>query len=251
VEPTILRDTSGAPTPVFGVILAGGLGTRFSRDHPKQLVTLAGRPVLAYAAHTFDTCGTIDHIVVAAHPDVLQDISEACADGVHHTPVTVVPGGASRNASVANAVAAIDTLARPGATPPDDARILVHDAVRPLASADLVRTVADRLRTARAVMPVLASSDRLVEVHDGAVTRFVDQAGIVRGQSPGGFHLGDLRAAFDHYRALGSPPLVTVFEVARAWDPHYEITTVPGEPANIKITYPVDLAIAAYLVTCR
>jgi len=100
-------------------------------------------------------------------------------------------------------------------------------------------------------MPVLASSDRLVEVHDGAVTRFVDQAGIVRGQSPGGFHLGDLRAAFDHYRALGSPPLVTVFEVARAWDPHYEITTVPGEPANIKITYPVDLAIAAYLVTCR
>lgn len=227
---------------MIGILLAGGLGTRFGADRPKQLVRIGGQPIITYAARLMDTLGLFERIVVAANPDELDAIAAACADSIRFTPYVMVPGGDTRNGSVARALAAITD---------DDARVLVHDAVRPLTTPRLVHAIAAELLRSRAVVPVIPAADRLVEVHDGVVTGYGDQHHLRRAQSPGGFWLHDLRAAFEHHRRSGSPDVLSIFELVLDWDPDYRITAIPGEDANIKITFPVDHGVAGYLLGNR
>lgn len=229
-----------AQTPVLGILLAGGLGTRFGAERPKQLVRIGGRPIITYAARLMDSLGLFERIVVAAQQGELEAITAACAASIRRTPHAVVAGGDTRNASVANALAAVPEF--------DDARVLVHDAVRPLTTPRLVGAIAEELHRSRAVVPVIEAADRLVEVHDGVVTGFGDQAVLRRAQSPGGFWLHDLREAFEHNRSTGSPTFRSIFELVLDWDPTIRIAAVPGEEANIKITFPVDRGVAGYLL---
>lgn len=224
---------------VIGILLAGGLGSRFGADRPKQLVRIGGHPIITYAARLMDGSGVFGRIVVAANPQAMQEITAACAASIDRTPWTVVAAGNTRNESVARAIAALDD---------GDARVLVHDAVRPLTTEVLVRSVAEALLDSRAVIPVVPAADRLVEVRDGVVTGFGDQATLTRGQSPGGFWLHDLRPAFEHNLRTGSPAFLSIFELVKDWDPTYRIIAIPGEDANIKITFPVDHGVAGYLL---
>lgn len=197
--------------PVWTVVVAGGVGTRFGEA--KQYVELAGRRVLDWSVAAARTAS--DGIVVVVPADDVADPVEG-ADAV-------VAGGSTRAASVRNGLAAV----------PDEAGIvLVHDAARPAASPALFRAVVDAVRAgAVAVVPGVPVTDSLRRHSGGAV----DRDDLVAVQTPQGFDAAVLRAA--HAAGIEATDDATVVEAAGG-----AVEIVPGESTNRKLTHPDDRA---------
>ena len=224
----------------IAVMLAGGLGSRFAGNQPKQLHTLSGLPILFYSFRAFDLAPEVDEIVVVAHPGWLDDIREIAETALRKTPWRVIPGGESRNHSVDNA---LQTLAEGEAT------ILFHDGVRPLVSLDLIsRSVAALGPGVDAVLPVIPVSDIIVDIDGHSVGQFLDRSRLRRGQSPQVFRGETLTQAFrgasdDELRASTS-----IYEVLQLHGGKPNIVTVEGDDRNIKVTFPLDRSIAQHLL---
>src|SRR5690349_3095686 len=115
---------------VTAIIAAGGRGSRFGGLQPKQLTVLAGEPILSRSVRAFATHPSVDEVIVAVPREVEADPPAY----LQAAGVRVIRGGARRQDSVANAFGAASAAAE---------IVVVHDAARPLASADLIsRTIA-------------------------------------------------------------------------------------------------------------
>ena len=123
--------------------------------------------------------------------------------------------------------------------------VLVHDAARPLASPALVGRVADRLRAgdAAGVVPAVPVRDTLKDTADDVVTGSVDRSSLVAVQTPQGFVTAVLRRA----HAAGEDDATDDAMLLEAIGER--VVTVPGDPANLKITYPEDLVLARLLLS--
>jgi 2-C-methyl-D-erythritol 4-phosphate cytidylyltransferase len=175
--------------PVIAVVLAGGRGLRFGGEVPKQFVKLAGRMVIEHTIEVFERCAAVDEIVVvvpAGHEDTLW---EASTRNGWHKVSKVVAGGRDRADSTASALAAL-------AEHPAQARILVHDAARPLLDEPTIERCLAALDVHQAVDVVVPASDTIVEVaSEGRISDIPDRSRLRRGQTPQGFRLGLLREA--------------------------------------------------------
>jgi len=223
------------------ILTAAGSGTRLGHALPKALVPLAGIPLVVRAAHALASSGLVRRVVVTAPPDALAEVVAAVGPAAG---LEVVPGGATRQASVAAALARLDDE-------PGDTVVLVHDAARPLVPVRVVRRVAGAVALGRsAVVPVLAVADTIKRVAaDGEVAETLDRRELRAVQTPQGFTLEVLRAA--HAAAadraddesLAATDDAGLVEAAggRVW-------TVEGHEDAMKITTPRDLAVATALV---
>jgi 2-C-methyl-D-erythritol 4-phosphate cytidylyltransferase len=172
-------------------------------------------------------------VVVAAPPDQVTGVRELLAPVA---PVTVVPGGATRQRSVAAALEAV---------PERFDIVLVHDAARALAPPALVAAVADAVRAGQdAVIPVLPVIDTIKEVSATAeVLGTVDRSVLRAVQTPQGFRRSVLAAAHAAWAdgdASDDAGLVEKLGV--------RVACVPGSDHAIKITRPFDLAVAELLL---
>lgn len=202
------------------MVVAGGSGVRFGR--PKQYLDLAdGQRVIDWSvAVAASRCGGV--VVVVPEPDV-------ATESRNMPGVVVVAGGATRSESVRNGLAAI---------PADAGVVLVHDAARPLATAELYERVIEAVRGGSpAAVPVVAPVDTLRALEGGTVDR--ESLRIV--QTPQGFRADVLRAAH-RGGGEGTDDASLVEELG------YEVTLVEGQRSNLKITEPVDLEIARVLL---
>ena len=232
------------PPPVrtiscVAVVVAGGQGSRFGSDIPKQLVSLAGYPILHHTLRKFEEAASVSYVVVVANPDWNAEIVDIANYALRRTPHHVVDGGPSRNSSVARAIAELLDVA-------GETLVLVHDGVRPFANEDVILRVAKALEQFRAVIPVIPSADPLVSIDGESVRGFEKRSEVVRGQSPQGFILDDLRRAFASGRSIDD--FETLFELLLSVDPGITIGHVAGDMHNIKITTPIDRAIAGQII---
>lgn len=215
------------------LVPAAGLGVRLGPGGPKALRTLRGEPLLLHAVRRVAAAPSVGCVVVAAPPDAIEAVRELLA-GVP-VPLHVVGGGASRQASVAAALAAV----------PDRYDIvLVHDAARALAPPELVERVAAAVRGGHdAVVPALPVVDTIKHVHSsGEVLATLDRSVLRAVQTPQGFRrrvLADAHqaAAEDHTDDAGLAEKLGV-----------PVWTVAGDEAAMKITRPFDLRIAELLL---
>ncbi len=198
----------------WGVVVAAGAGRRFGG--PKHDLALGGKSLWEWARDALLAGGAAGVVLVGPVPGG-------------------VPGGERRRDSVAAGIAEL---------PDDTATVLVHDAARPLAGADLVARVAARLHQGGVdgVVPVVAVRDTVKEVRGDRVVRTVDRSRLVTVQTPQGFDLAALRAA--HRSVPGDAP-DDAWLVEQAGG---AVATVPGDPRNLKVTYPDDLAVLAALL---
>ena len=205
---------------VWTIVVAAGHGERFGGD--KQAADLGGRPVVAHSVAA--ATGVSDGVVVVVAPERLT-AAEALVGGVEGV-VSVVTGGATRSASVRAGLTAV----------PDDAEVvLVHDGARPLAGSDLFARVVAAVRDgADAVVPGVPVSDSLRDVKGGVV----DRDAVLAVQTPQGFPADRLRAA--HASGADASDDATLVEADGG-----TVVVVDGDPVNLKITRPVDLALAA------
>lgn len=209
------------------IITAAGRGLRAGGALPKQWQLLAGRPVLAHTLHAFAGL----RLVLTLHPD---DRARAEALGV---PVTLVDGGATRTASVRNALEALDGQ---GIT-----KVLIHDGARPLISAEVIARVLAALEHHPAAAPALAVTDALWTGADGQVTGTRDRSGLFRAQTPQGFQFDAILAAHRSFHGEAADDV----EVARAAG--IAVKIVEGCEDNLKLTYARDFARAEALLKGR
>ncbi len=218
------------------LVPAAGMGVRLGPGGPKSLRLLAGEPLLLHAARGVAAAASVGLIVVAA-PAADVDTVAAMLSTIGR-PVRVVPGGATRQASVASALAAVPT---------EFDLVLVHDAARALTPPSLIESVAAKLRAgSSAVVPALPVADTIKRVGaDGEVVATVDRSVLRAVQTPQGFRRATLAAAHasaadDHTDDAGLAEQAGV-----------RVDTVPGDDLAFKITRPFDLAVAEALLASR
>jgi 2-C-methyl-D-erythritol 4-phosphate cytidylyltransferase len=218
------------------LIVAAGVGARFGSGRPKALHQLAGEPLVAHAARRALAAPSVGALVVAAPPESVREIRALLRP---FGEITVLTGGATRQASVAAAMAA---------TPPELDVVLVHDAARPLAPAAVFERVAAAVQAGHdAVVPVLPVVDTIKRVDvTGHVVATVDRSELRSVQTPQGFRRDVLLAA---HKAAAEDPTATMTDdaglVERLGVP---VWTVPGDAAAMKITYQQDLRFAERLL---
>jgi len=222
---------------VTAAILAAGSGVRFGGSTPKQLLPLAGKPMLQHSLEAFEAVGTIDAIVVITADHLIAAVADL-AGAVSPKTTDVIAGGATRDAS---------TRAALGIVPDPDGKILVHDAARPLIAPSTIAACVTALDRFDAVGVAVPSPDTLLEVVDDRVTGIPDRSRLWRAQTPQGFWVDVLRRA--HAAAAADPDFVPTDDcgVVARYLTGATIGVVAGSPANIKVTYAEDIAVAEAL----
>ncbi|RKF15186.1 bifunctional 2-C-methyl-D-erythritol 4-phosphate cytidylyltransferase/2-C-methyl-D-erythritol 2,4-cyclodiphosphate synthase [Roseovarius spongiae] len=208
-------------THAAAIIVAAGRGLRAGGPVPKQWRPLAGRRVIDWTLERFAIHPRVGRIVLVLHPDDLAAWPE-------QPGIETVAGGDSRSASVRNG---LDHLAGS-----DVANVLIHDVARPCLSEALIDAVLDALITRPAAAPALPVTDALWRGRDGRVAGAQDRAGLYRAQTPQGF---DLKAILAAHRAHPGP---ADDDVAIARAAGLDVSIVPGEESNLKITHAPDFA---------
>jgi 2-C-methyl-D-erythritol 4-phosphate cytidylyltransferase/2-C-methyl-D-erythritol 2,4-cyclodiphosphate synthase len=200
------------------IIVAAGRGSRAGDGLPKQWRDLGGMPVVARSAAAFQGFA---RVVVVLHPDDLS----LCID-TFGGRVVLVAGGADRSESVRNALA---TLEGSGI-----GHVLIHDGARPLVSNRVIDAVLAALDGAAGAAPALPVTDALWHGADGRVAAAAPRDGLFRAQTPQGFALPAILAAFRAH------PLPAADDVAVALAAGLDVAITEGEEENIKITWPAD-----------
>ncbi len=206
-------------------MVAGGSGRRFGGA--KQFLELAGRPVVAWSIEAARPVSDGIVVVVPSHSPAGNAVADLGAD-------QVVIGGHSRAESVRAGLAAV---------PSDAAIIVVHDAARPLAPTALFAAVVASVRSgvADGAIPVLPVSDTLKRTDGPTVVGTIDRDGLVVTQTPQAFAAPVLRRA----HATGDEATDDAGLVERLGA---RVDTVEGDPHNVKLTRPEDLALAEALL---
>lgn len=217
---------------VVVLVPAAGAGVRLGPGGPKALRLLAGEPLLVHAVRRVAAAPSVRIIVVAAPPTQVSAVRDLLAPVAR---VTVVAGGAHRQASVAAALAAV---------PVETGIVLVHDAARALTPPGLVEAVAAAVRGGHdAVIPVLPVVDTIKEVTpNGRVLGTVDREALRAVQTPQGFRREVLVAA----HASAVDPLTD--DAGLVEKQGVRVWCVPGSEYALKITRPFDLALAECLL---
>lgn len=204
-----------------GVILvAAGAGERFGG--PKVFAALEGRPLLEWAALPFYD-----------FPDRVVVIREEDRALVTLKDWKIVPGGARRRDSVRAGLDALD---------PQTEIVLVHDAARPLVSQALVERVARAARAGGAAVPVVPVRDTIKRVEGDAIVQTLQRSELRVAQTPQGFRVELLRKAHAASDRDASDDALLVEDLGAP------VAAVAGDPRNIKVTTPADLAVACALM---
>lgn len=203
---------------------------------PKQFLSVGGRSLLDRTLSSAVAASRVDAIVLALPADAVPETVDAYRG--FPKVIAIVKGGAERHDSVRNALAAV---------PPEASIILVHDAVRPFATPGLFDRCIEQALLHGAAVPVLPVRDT-VKTWDKAAGTLVtrDRSEILRAQTPQGFRAGILREAYALAAREGRGGTDDASLVEAAGSP---VVAFPGEEANLKITLPEDLRMAAGLLS--
>lgn len=226
---------------VAAVITAAGSGTRLGAHSPdgavpKALVPLEGRALVAWAASRI--ADVAERIVVTAPPLSIDAVRSALAEA--GVDALVVPGGDTRQASVAAGLTAL-------MLDPDDI-VLIHDAARAFQATEVMAATIDAVRAgADGAIPVLPVVDTLIGAPgpDGLIGDPVDRDGLRAVQTPQTFRA---RVALDAHRvaeAHGTPPATDDATLARGLG--HRIVAVDGHEWGFKVTRPSDLPLARHI----
>jgi len=248
---------------VFVIIPAAGLGTRMAppsdkgrKDAPsKQFKELGGVPILVRTLRKFAALPAVYEVVVALRKDEIAGFRtqlEQEFPEILNKRLQLVEGGAHRQNSVANALAAVagdPNAVHPDAVHPEDL-VLVHDAVRPLVTAEIINEViaaAKKHHAAIAGWPAVDTVKQVDRTAEGAVIKAtIPRAGVVMAQTPQAFRYDILKKAFDEAAADGFVGTDEASLIERAGLP---VAVVMGSARNIKITTHADMELAEFYLS--
>ena len=241
---------------VVVIIPAAGLGTRMApmpvgakgkqKKLPlsKQFTELGGTPILIHTLRQFASVDAVNEIWIALREGEIAGFRaqlDSEAKNVIKKKVEVVVGGEHRQQSVENALQAIAASA--------DDIVLVHDAVRPFVTRQIIQEVIDaavKYGAAIAGLPAVDTVKQVERTSEGALIKAtIPRAGIVMAQTPQGFRYAVIKKAFDEASADG---FLGTDEASLVERSGHDVAVVMGSPRNIKITTPADMELAEFFL---
>lgn len=237
---------------VIVIIPAAGLGTRMApvaaakgkkKGPPsKQFTELGGAPILIHTLRKFAAADAVSEIWIALRENEIAGFRERLqkeAKDIFTKRIELTVGGEHRQQSVQNALDAIKAQ-------PDDI-ILVHDAVRPFVTSEVIAEViegAQKYGAAIAGLPAVDTVKQVERTSEGALIKAtIPRASIVMAQTPQGFRYGVIKKAFDEAASDG---FLGTDESSLVERSGHDVAVVMGAPRNIKITTPSDMDLAEF-----
>ncbi len=217
----------------IAIILAGGSGSRFGADMPKQFLQVAGKMIIEHTIDAFERHPMIDEIAIVSRADYMEEMREMVKKDGYVKVTHVLQGGKERYHS---SLAAIEAFTD------DDDNLLIHDGVRPLVSERIISDCVDALAEYEAVDVAVPTTDTIIELNeDGSIARIPQRRLLRNAQTPQCFRRRVIAGAFR--LALQDPDFFPTDDcsIVLKYMPEVAIKVVDGEPSNIKVTYKSDL----------
>ncbi len=228
----------------IGMIIAGGSGQRMHQDIPKQFINVFDKPIIVYTLEAFQRHPDIDAILVVCI-DGWQEILRAYAKQFGITKLSwIVPGGENGQGSIRNGVQELEKHCSP------DDIILIHDAIRPLLSAEIISdSIAKCRRFGSAVTAIPCNEAMLYSENGESSGESINRDTLKRTQTPQTFALGKL--CWAHKTALERGITNSVATCTLMVELGETVYFSAGSEKNIKITTPDDIDILKALLKMR
>ena len=225
---------------MYLLIPAAGMGRRMGSDRNKLLLKLLEKPLLAWTLQAAEQSKTIKWIGIIGQPTDFADFEDLLIYSNLTKSVKLIVGGETRQESVYNGLQAL----------PDNAeRVLIHDGARCLATPALFDRCSNALDTCQGFIAAVTVKDTIKVVDSqGIITETPDRSNLWAAQTPQGFNVALLKECHDRGKELGWRVTddAALFEKC-----NIPVKIVEGEETNLKVTTPVDLAIAEFILRQR
>jgi 2-C-methyl-D-erythritol 4-phosphate cytidylyltransferase len=223
----------------IAVILAGGVGSRFGLDKPKQFAKLAGINIIDHTIKAFNDSSYIDEIFIIIKEGFQNDIEEIVIKHSFYKVTKILIGGAERSDS---SLAAISALCNEKDS--EKFNVLFHDAVRPFVDEIIIQRCIDALGQFNAVDVAIETADTIIEQKNDFITNIPTRSNLLRGQTPQAFKLGIIKKAYDIALKDENFQVTDDCGVVFKYLPEEPIYVVKGSVDNIKITHEQDIFLA-------
>lgn len=214
----------------IALILASGTGSRCNLGIPKQFAKINNKTILEYTVNAFETHELIDGIYLVTSKEFLEKVKELTKN--YKKVQKVIQGGKTRKDSSYNGISAIKEI---------EAKVLIHDGVRPLISKDIITNCIKELEEKSAICVAIDSTDTIYEINENNTIKAIPQRKFLkRAQTPQCFKLSLIKKA--HELANNDPNCLVTDDCGLVQ--YYNLTDIyltQGDENNIKITYKEDL----------
>jgi 2-C-methyl-D-erythritol 4-phosphate cytidylyltransferase len=213
-------------TSCTAILLMAGIGSRLGSSTPKQFHLLGSKKIYLHTLETFLTAELFQQIILVCHPDWIDEVKNEIPSD---PKILVIPGGPTRQASSFLGLQACKTKF-----------VMIHDAVRPFVSPEILMRNIAAVQSHRAVDTCIPSSDTIVHSENGElVTSIPPRKNYLRGQTPQTFESQLIFEAHQKTQATQSTD-----DCSLVLELGHPVAIVAGEESNIKITTELDIAIA-------
>jgi 2-C-methyl-D-erythritol 4-phosphate cytidylyltransferase len=216
------------------IVVAGGQGTRFGGNRPKQFFEINGTPIIIHSLRQFEQSRQIQRIIVVIPANEISTFHHFVDDFGLKKVASAVAGGDTRAQSVRNGLAEIE-----------EAKVVaVHDAARPLVTSDEIDRVVTVAAETGAAILVAPVSDTIKHVQGEQIISTMARAELRRALTPQAFHFHILKRAYQDLEQLESSGVEVTDDCFLVERLNVRVSAVAGSARNIKITNREDLAIA-------
>lgn len=223
----------------YAVILASGTGERAGLNIPKQFAEINGKTILEYSIDVFENNSQIDKIILVSNPLFLDKTQEILKRNNYKKILGLFPGGKTRQESSYIGISSIED---------EEANVLIHDAVRPFITVEIINECIEKLKEYNAVNVAIESSDTIVEVNEKNIIQNIPKRKFLRRcQTPQCFKLSLIKQAHKLAKEDKASDITDDCGLVIRYSLS-DIYVVNGSDKNIKITYPIDLDIAELII---
>jgi len=224
---------------VVAVIPSAGKGERMKANKPKQFLEIKGTPLLIYTLLKFEKHPQVDAVILSVSNEFINFTKKLVSSYNLKKVLKIVEGGKTRQESVFNGVKA---------SPTETEIFLIHDAVRPFISLDLIGKIIKTAKDFGTGIPAIPVRDTLNKVSKEEIIENIDRTGLFCIQTPQGIRADILK---DLLEKAQREKLVFSDESTLLLHYGYKAKIVEGSFLNFKITYPEDLFLAEKLIDCK
>ncbi|MDO4913071.1 MAG: IspD/TarI family cytidylyltransferase [Bifidobacteriaceae bacterium] len=233
--------------PVVAVVLAAGIGSRFDPQEPKQLVSILKKPIVCWSIESFERNANVSDIIVVVNSVVRKHVESLIEECQYSKVRCVINGGKER---VDSTLAALQLLQDQHI--PHDAKILIHDGVRPFISQEVIDNCVRILDEYDAATVAIPSTDTILltrtnERNNDIIQNVPERTQTFRAQTPQVFRFHTIR---DAYILAAKDPQFHPTDDTRVvvdYMPQVQVGIVQGSESNIKITTRADIPVATQI----
>ncbi|MDR2972577.1 MAG: 2-C-methyl-D-erythritol 4-phosphate cytidylyltransferase [Bacteroidales bacterium] len=224
----------------IAIILAGGIGARLSTDIPKQFLKIDGKTIIEHTLSVFEQHSQIDEIAIVVNAQYLSEMRETVQYRGFKKIKKIIEGGTQRQDSCWAAIQSYSNY--------PEANLIIHDAVRPLVSAEIISEVILKLEIYNAVTVAIPSTDTIYKVENSCIQQVPNRKNLMRAQTPQAFKQHIIEKAYLSAYFQNDFLCTDDCGIVAKYLPDEPIFVVAGNERNFKITHNTDLYILEHLL---